>query len=170
MIATNDREKSFSSRLDEYRAGMISAGDLIFADDLVQTYKKNKLKDKDDLINYMESRATSANKRVIKAGHIGFSKYYGALLVSKNQMAIIENKLGGSITKPKYKEMLMEQTKSLLINVIDTDWERVEIHTKDLKGTSDISYKVINKKKGGTDSSDLTDIFKAMTSNKPPVF
>ena len=98
------------------------------------------------------------------------NKYYGILIVSKNQMTIIEQKLGGTIDKPRYREMLMLQTKSLLINVVDTDWERVAMNIKDLKGTTDLSYKVINSKKGSTNSNDLADIFKAISTNKPPVF
>lgn len=170
MIATNDRDKKFGNRLDEYKSGMISMRDLIFADDLIKEYKNNKLKDKDKLIDFMETRATSANKKLLNSGAIGLNKYYGVLIVSKNQMSIIEQKLGGSIDKPRYKEMLMEQTKSLIVNVVDSDWERVFINIKDLKGTSDISYKVINNKKNATNSNDLADIFKAISTNKPPVF
>ena len=109
-------------------------------------------------------------KTMSHKGAVGFNKYYGILIVSKNQMTIIEQKLGGSITKPRYRVMLMGQTKSLLINVVDTDWERVSINIKDLAGTTDLSYKVINNKKGSNNSSDLADIFKAMSSNKVPSF
>ena len=171
MISTNNRDKKFASRLDEYRSGMISLKDLVFATDLINEYKANKLKDRDKLIDFMENRATSANmKTIANRGATGFNKYYGILIVSKNQMTIIEQKLGGSITKPRYREMLMEQTKSLLINVVDTDWERVSINIKDLTGTTDLSYKVISNKKGNNNSSDLADIFKAMSSNKVPSF
>lgn len=171
MISTNDKNKSFGNRLDTYRSGMISMKDLIFADDLIKEYKNNKLKDKDNLIDFMESRATIANKKAVSnKGAVGLNKYYGILIVSKNQMTIIEQKLGGTIDKPRYREMLMLQTKSLLINVVDTDWERVAMNIKDLKGTTDLSYKVINSKKGSTNSNDLADIFKAISTNKPPVF
>jgi len=170
MVDTNGRDKKFSSRLDEYRAGMISLGDLIFADDLIKEYKNNKFKDKDDLIGYMESRATTANKKLLTKGAIGFGKYYSILIINKRQLAIIENKLGGKIDKPRYKEMLAEQTKSLLINVVDTDWERVTVYTKDLRGTSDLSFKVIKKRKGDGNSNELAEVFKAISSNKPPVF
>ncbi len=170
MISTNDRDKSFSSRLDEYRSGMISMKDLIFADDLISLYKNNKIKDKDDLINHMESRATAANKKLLSTKAIGMNKFYGILIVSKSQLSIIESNLGGKITKPRYKEMLMQQTKSLLINVVDTDWERVEVFTKDLKGTSDLSYKAIKGKKGSNDSSDLAEVFKSISSNRAPAF
>jgi len=170
MVDTNGRDKKFGSRLDEYRAGMISLGDLIFADDLIKEYKNNKFKDKDDLIGYMESRATTANKKLLTKGAIGFGKYYSILIINKRQLAILENKLGGKIDKPRYKEMLAEQTKSLLINVVDTDWERVTVYTKDLRGTSDLSFKVIKKRKGDGNSNELAEVFKAISSNKPPVF
>lgn len=170
MISTNDKDKHFGSRLDEYKAGLTSLQNLIFAGDLIKEYKKNKFKDKDSLIDYMENRSTAANKKLLSRGAIGFAKFYGVLIVTKRQMSMIENKLGGSIDKPKYKEMLMDQTKSLLVNSVDTDWERVSIYTKDLKGTSDVSYKVLSKRKGDKDTSELAEIFKALTANKPPVF
>lgn len=170
MIDTNGRDKTFGYRVDEYRAGMISLGDLVFANDLVSKYKSNKLKDEDDLINFMESRSTKANMKLVSKGHVGFSKFYATLIITKKQLSIIESKLGGKISKDKYRDILMNQTKSLMINIVDTDWERVTIHTKDLKGTSDITYKAIGKRKGGSDSSELVDIFKAMSSNRAPSF
>jgi len=170
MVNANGKDKRFLNRLDEYRAGLVSIGDMIFADDLVKEYKKNRFKDKDDLILYMETRASDANKKLLTNGAVGFSKFYGVLIVNKRQMSILENKLGGKISKPKYKEMLMDQTKSLLINVVDTDWERVSMYTKDIQGTSDMSYKIIKKRKGDSNSSELAEVFKALTSNKPPVF
>lgn len=169
MVSTNGRDRKMASRLDDYRSGLISINDFIFAGDLIKKYKGNKIKDKDDLITQMETRATKANSKALTKGYVGLSKFYSTLIITKNQLSIIENKLGGKISKPKYKEMLMDQTKSMLISIVDTDYERVELHTKDLNGTSDVSYKVLNKKKKDSDT-DMADLFKSLISNSQPRF
>ena len=44
MIEPRDMKKSFIYRLDEYKSGAIKFRDLIFAGDLIKSYKKNKIK------------------------------------------------------------------------------------------------------------------------------
>ena len=170
LIEVKSDDKTFMNRLDEYRSGGISLSEFLFATDLVKDYKENKFKDKSDLIKFMDERATASNKQIIKYGHKGLNRFYGILLVDKTELNYIEKKVGGSISKPKFKDKLMNQTGNMLVTVIDRDWERATIYIRDLSGSSDISFKTIKKINGKSDGSDMAEIFKAVVANKPPVF
>ena len=62
----------------------------------------------------------------------------------------------------------MNQAHALTLSVVDEDYERVYILTKDIRGRSDVTFKSIAKK--SNKESDSAEIVKALMSNKPPVF
>lgn len=159
-------------RLDQYRAGAISLGDLVFAQDLIQEHRKKMFDDKKKLISYMNNRTNVSNRKVVTQNALGFSRYYSVLLVTAQDKAKLDYIIGGNIFRDKYTNMLMERTKSMLFNVVDTLRENVHIFTKDLKGSSDLSYKYIEKalKKSETSTDEMAEIFKALMENKAPTF
>ena len=54
-VLDSDVGKTFFDRIDDYRAGVISFTDLIFATDLVKKYKENKIKNENDFAKYLNS-------------------------------------------------------------------------------------------------------------------
>lgn len=170
LVAVNSRETKYSYRIDEWLSGGIAFWkDFIFATDLVKQYKESKLKDKDDLIGYMNDRKWSSNEKLVTSKAMGYGKYYSMLIISNREKATIENKLGGKLTQEKYKDMLLTDTASLSVNVMDLDREQVVIFTKDIPGVSNASFRAISKRKGDKDGSELGEIFKAILNNRPPV-
>lgn len=169
MLKPNDRTKKFSYRLDEYKAGAISLRELLFCGDLIKSYKKNKLKDKEGLLDIIKKREESANSKLISTGEmVGFEKYYNMLIVTADEKVLLSKHIGGDILNEKYKQELLSQAHALTLSVIDPDYERVYILTKDIRGKSDVTFKAIAKK--SNKESDTADILKAMMANRPPVF
>lgn len=168
MLKPNDRTKSFSYRLDEWRAGAISLKELIFCGDLIKSYKQNKLKDKDGLLNIIKQREESANAKALDTRMVGFEKYYNMLLVTADEKVLLNKHIGGDILNERYKQDLMNQAHALTLSVVDEDYERVYILTKDIRGRSDVTFKSIAKK--SNKESESAEIVKALMSNKPPVF
>lgn len=167
MLKPNASDKSYANRLDEYKAGAISLSDLIFAGDLIRKYKQNKLDDKDKLLNMINNRTSSAYSKGVYGKGIGFENYYNILVITESDKIIIESHLKGKLKNDKYKAKLLEEAKALMVSIVDRDYERVTILTKDIHGKSDITFKALNKKGGKND--DLTDIFKSLVANKNPV-
>ena len=169
MLKPNDRTKKFGYRLDEYKSGAISLRELIFCGDLIKSYKNNKLKDKDGLISIIKQREESANSKLISTREmVGFEKYYNMLIVTADEKILLSKHVGGDILNEKYKQELMTQAHALTLSVIDPDYERVYILTKDIRGRSDVTFKAIARK--SNKESDATDIMKAILANRPPVF
>lgn len=169
-LKPNANDKSFSYRLDEFRSGAISFGDLLFAGDIIKEYKSNKFKDKENLLSLINERTKSANTKLLSAkkNMIGFEKFYNFFIISGSDKVQIEAHLNGKIKDERYKEKFLEEGGGLLLTVIDTDYERVQMYIKDIRGVTDTSFKTISKRNGK--SNDFEEIVKAMLVNRPPVF
>lgn len=167
MLDPSSTDKSWGNRLDDYRSGAISFSDLIFAGDLITKYKDNRINDDSGLTEMINQRTLSANAKVITEGGVGFEKFFNMLVLSNATKAMVEKHIKGPIKKSKYKEQLMKQANALLVTHVDSDYERVTIHTKDIRGTSDVTFKSLSK---GSKDNDMSEIFKALVSNRPPVF
>lgn len=168
MLKPNDRTKKFGYRLDEWKAGAISLKELIFCGDLIDSYKKNKLKDKEGLLDIVKKREESANSKLITSDMVGFEKYYNMLIVTADEKVLLNKHIGGDILNERYKQELLTEAHALTLSVVDQDYERVYILTKDIRGRSDVTFKAIAKK--SNKESDSTDILKALIANRPPVF
>lgn len=169
MSRANDRNKDFSTRWDMFLSGEISFWkDLIFASDLIKEYKQDKLKDKEDLIGRMLRRGRAAKTKISSSYATGFNKYYGILIVNEHEKRTIENNLGGKFVQgDRYKEKFLEQINTLMLNVVDKDWERVQIFTKDIAGHTDVGYKDFKKKSSKDDN--ISDILKTVLMGKAPM-
>lgn len=168
MLAPNSRDKTFGSRLDEYRAGAITFKELMFAGDLIKQYKENRLKDREGLIKLTNERIVSANAKIIENGMVGYEKYYNMLVLTNEDKIIFNRHIGGDIANEKYKQMFMNQSHAIVTTILDDDYERAQMLIKDIRGSVDIGYKNLSKRKNK--DIDISEILKAFAANKPPVF
>lgn len=172
MLAPNARDKRFVNRLDEWRAGAISFWDLIACGDLIKEYKDNKLKDKDNLLNTINERVKGSAINAVELGMNngkvveGFEKNYNMLIVSADEKVRLDRHVGGDITKERYKQELLSQAHAMLCTILDQDYERANILTKDIRGVSDIGFKALSRRKD-KDTSDMAGIIQSLLTSKP---
>lgn len=173
MLAPNSRDKRFVNRLDEWRAGAITFWDLVSCNDLIADYKKNKLRDKENLFDLVNSRvkgsaATALSNALDTKGNYpieGFEKNYNMLIISADEKVRLDRHIGGDITKEKYKQDLLEQSHAMLCTVLDQDYERANILTKDIRGVSDIGFKSLSRR--NEKSNDMAGIVQSLLTAKP---
>jgi hypothetical protein len=164
MLQVKDKNKSFLSRYLDLQIGAVSLYDFIFAGDLIKEYKKHKINDHDDLIGHMRKRSIGSDFQLIKSGAQGFQKMYGVLIVGKNLKKSMDASAGGDINRRGNHNKIHESLQSLLINVVDTDYETVDVYTHELDGKSTMSFKEL-KKAGKKKEEDLTELYKTMFMN-----
>ena len=168
MLAPNKVDKSFSYRLDEYKAGAISLSELIFAGDLIKKYKENRIKDKEGLLEVVNERSINSSARVINNGIRGFEANYNMLMVTSNEKIKLDKHVMGDITKEKQKQDLLSQAHAINISIVDEDYERVTMLTKDIRGMSTIGFKSLTKRKA--DSGNYDELIKSLMVSKPMNF
>lgn len=171
MLQPNSKEKTFWYRFNEFRAGAISFKELVLCGDLIKEYKDNRIKDKDGLMEILEYRKNNSVQRGLLNANItsmGFERNYNMLLLTSDDKPYFDKHIGGNIVNEKNKQKLLSEAFSLTATIIDEDYERVNIYTRDIRGSSDIGFKVLNKRKN--DSGDLGDIMKSLLLSKPMSF
>ncbi len=163
MIGKENKE-TLLDRIDDYRAGAITLGDLVFANDLINDYEKRRLKDREDLIREMRTRELTSASKLLKHGAAGYSRLYQMIIMTTDDEMLVSKQLRGTLAKPRVKEEFLDATASLSASVIDLDYERVSIYVNDIKGSIDLSYKEISKKEKNGDS--MEELLKLLTTTR----
>jgi len=167
MVAPNGSGTSFYERFLEWRSGGIEFWrDLVFAQDLIEKYQDNKIKDHDDLIKLMNDRKYDSNAKLMKEGTKGKGAYHATIIINKDQLDRLNQSLGAKVSKDP--EKLFNATSTIIFTTIDEDYDRANFFVKDIGSRSDVKLKTLKKNKGGDD--DLNGIFKSLLSNKPISF
>lgn len=168
ILAPNNDKKSFWYRWNEYLSGGISFMDLVTAGDLVREYKKNRLLDSENILQFINAKKDSAAAKGLFNKPFGFEYLYNMYILTIEDRARLSKYLGGNVANDKFKEKFLSQASGMVLTTVDNDYEKVIFQIKDLHGETIVPYSALNKRKG--DSSDLAEIFKALMVNKQPTF
>jgi hypothetical protein len=172
IISLQDPHKEdndLSERIDDMKSGAISFWtDLILCNDLIDAYKKNKIRDLNKLHQIINSRKISANSKYVTNGMAGFEKFYNMIIVTSDEKDIIDQTVKGNAFNEPVKDKFLTGTGSLLLTVIDEDHDRVSIVTKDMKGMTYVRFNELENRKDKTNTYD--EIIKAMQMNTAPRF
>lgn len=157
-------EKDMEERILEANAGMISWKNFWLPFDMLKEYKEKRIKDVDSLLAYTEERSKLSLSKLASSGMQSLGTYLGALIVSYSDMEDIENNvLRGSISKDAKREIFFTNSKVSLLDIVDPDFEKLTIITKDIEGQSLMDLKSLKKSNGG---NEVNDLFKDLLMNR----
>lgn len=156
------------NRILSYRAGGISFFELIFATDLISQYAESKKKDKDDIINILNSREFTSYAEAIANGKVrnlsmpvGYERFYNLFCVTEEDFKLFEIPVGGSLDKMVIREKLFSKLNAQQIMVLDTQLETAKLYLQKFPEPAYIPFSKLGKRK--TDKrDDLDDLFKAL--------
>lgn len=170
VISPRKDDKAFWYRVNEWRAGGISFWELLTAKDLIQKYKENKLRDKENILSKLNQGGANSFLKGIANKDLqeGYDQFYNMVIITSEEREQLERYIGGKLAVDRYKDKFLAAASSMTITTVDNDYEKVVIQTKDIHGESIVPFKAIKKRKG--DKDDLSEIFKAMMQSKAPVF
>lgn len=157
-------DKSLYYRWMERKAGSITWWQFLTASDLVSEYKKDKFKDTDGVMDDLAQRSEDSKIKIATHGMEGFQKNYGMLVISKEDGYVLEKVLKGKLKDTVTKQSLLDKSYSSVLNIVDTDYEDVDITIKDIKGESHVSFRTLSKRNEKT--NDTAEILKALMSNR----
>lgn len=163
LISPEDYTKSFKHRWREWRSGGLTLAEFLFCGDLVKEYKKNKLKDKDDLINITTDRNIDAIKAVASKGTYKFSRHYNMFLLGNDDVKPINALVKGDIFKPAFREKFLDAGNAIISTVLNDDYERATMMISDLYADTIIPY---NRLKNNSKNPDYTQLMQLLLQNK----
>jgi hypothetical protein len=151
-------------RFDQLMAGGISWKNFLLGDDLIKKRKQNRLNSKADLHAIIRDNTTRAVSKATAHGALGYDMYYNSVIITAEEAEAIQNALKHKIYTFDGKEELLFKFRGLMLNIIDTEWEKVDFFTKDIEG---YSSQKLDKLKVKDNSDKLGDVFKNLLANKP---
>lgn len=170
MEPTNSIDKGFMARWREWRSGGISLVDLLFARDLVAEYRKNKIKDSEDIMAVVNKRKVTALVKKASHGYKGFEGLYSMILMSDDDMVRFNSFVKGDITKPKFKETLLDAASAMLYCSLNDDYERAAFYITDTQLETVIPFNKLEKTAGKNSNNDMVELVKAILSGRPMTF
>lgn len=166
-ITYKGKESSFIRRWEEYRSGGIGLWDLIFAGDLVKNYRKNKFKDKQNIINKIASSEIHSLSKIPDYGVQGYDRFYNMYCFTAEDAKKLEFYAKSKLSNYGSRQKIMEALNAQQIMILDKEWENGTLYLESLSDSSVIPFKKIGKR-GGKDK--VNDILEALMANQAPRF
>ena len=167
-ISNYDYKKSFTYRYREWRSGGISLADLVFASDLIQEYKKNKLSKDSKLMSDIETRKRASGIRQTVTGTIGAEVSYNMIQVTDYELEMIEKAYNKKLDSYNNRNAFLKVLNAHNLSVVDDDAERVQIFISDIQGSMDVGFNKLMKR--ADKDINVLELFRAMSNNTAPRF
>ncbi len=171
ILDLKGKSKRLKSRFLDWRAGGIKfIKDLVFTSDLIQEYKKVRIKQgnksSDDVIADISNRSNAVVSKFIKNGEVGYGGLYSAIVVTKDDSLEIEDALHGKLSNFATRELVFKSSMAMMLIVIDLEWERFVLYTRGIKHYSDMSIKDL--KHVSDKQMDVLDLMKSFNAGMAP--
>lgn len=170
ILAFKTEDTGLVERYHAWRSGRISfIRDLIFCQDLIDEYRRAMHGDESGTIQEIIRRVNNSKKFGILTQNPSLVSASNIFVMSENNAAELEQKLGGKLSSKRIRDRAFENTYAMLIVVVDRDYERVTIYSRGIEAATDVSMKEIRSaaKKQGID---IADVLKTYSQGQTPSF
>lgn len=167
-VSNYDYKKSFSYRYREWRSGGITLADLVFASDLIQEYKKNKLSKDSKLMSDIEMKKRASGIRQTVTGTVGAEVSYNMIQVTDYELEMIEKAYNKKLDSYNNRNGFLKVLNAHNLSVVDDDAERVQIYIADIQGSMDVGFNKLMKREDK--DINMLELFRAMSNNTAPRF
>lgn len=167
-IATaNADEITFGSRFRDAINGRIGfIKDFMLCSDLIKAQRKTMIKDVNGFYSQLLKRVNNSKVYSALSGNISMSGISAIYVLSEQDEADIQRKVGGKLTNKTTRDIVFDNTSAMMLVVIDNEWERVSIYVRDIDGFSQNSF---DSFKNSTDSNNdkMMQVMKAFSMASP---
>lgn len=170
LLTFKSEDNSLTERYHAWRAGRISfIRDLIFAQDLIDEWKRASIGDNTDTVQEIIRRVNNSKKFGLLTKNPSLVSASNIFVISETTAREVELKLGGKLSNPKVRQKAFDNTYAMIIAVVDREYQRVTIYIRGTVAATDVSIRELqaaNKGKG----PDITDMLRALNIGSPMSF
>lgn len=167
-LAVGGTDVTMRSRWRAWRAGEIGFwSDFVLQMDRVDAHRAAMMKDETGYYKTVYARAAKNSAASAMAGGPSLGTASAILVMDVKTATDLERRIGGQLSNFKTRQGIFGHTYSMLMIVVDPDWESVTIYTRGIEMPSKLSKNDI-KSSGKSDSKELMDILKSYQLGKAP--
>lgn len=167
ILAAGSQDISFGARFKKWRLGGIDFWrDLVFCQDLIDTHKQNLRADKTGIYLQMMQKRRKNSIAAAISGSLSANNASNIIVMSQATAEALEMKIFGKLKDFNTRQKLFQQGYGMLMFVIDKQWGRVRMYTRDIPEYTELSDRDLKgaNKGGGVDIGDVLTAFRAGSS------
>ena len=170
IMTSNKEEITLGSRFKDAISGRIRfIKDFLLCSDLIKSQKKTMIKDPTGYYTQLLKRINNSRMYSALSGNISLAGISSILVISDEDEKEIQRKIGGKLTNQSTREIIFNNTSTMMIVVVDREWERVSIYIRDVDGFSQNSFESF-KPMASKDNNNIVDLLKSFNLNNAPSF
>ncbi len=170
IMTSNKEEITLGARFKDAISGRIRfIKDFLLCSDLIKSQKKTMIKDPTGYYTQLLKRINNSRMYSALSGNISLAGISSILVISDEDEKEIQRKIGGKLTNQSTREIIFKNTSTMMIVVVDREWERVSIYIRDVDGFSQNSFESF-KPMASKDNNNIADLLKSFNLNNAPSF
>lgn len=167
-LAVGGVDMSMRGRWRAWRAGELRFwADFVMAMDRVDAHRAAAMNDETGYYKTVYNRAKKNGMAEILSNGPSLSTASSIIVITEQSKDELERIIGGQLSSFKVRQGIFGQTYSMLLAVVDPDWESVTIYTRGIDMPTKLSARDL-KVAGKADSKELLDILKAFQAGRAP--
>lgn len=156
------KNRTAKERYREWRAGGLSLwNDVILCKDITRENRKNLIKDTSGMFSEVLRRKSSNQMAGALSGNPSISQISNILIVSTDTVDRFERDLGKKIKNPATRDLIFNNTQTLVLAVVNRTRETVTLYYHDISVPTTVTFKDLKGAGGKGGSPDVMEILKA---------
>ena len=167
-LTLSSQERTAAGRYHAWRAGELEfVNDIIMCQDIIDKHKKAALADKEGVISATITRVQKNKLSALLSGDFSVASASSIVILTSETAQLIERELNGRLRNFRVREKLFIDTHTMLLIVIDTQWEQAVIYHRSISDHSEISIKEFKSSSRGS-GPDVSEILAAYRAGSAP--
>lgn len=167
-MAVGGVDMTMRGRWRAWRAGELRFwADFIMAMDRVDAHRAASMNDETGYYKTVYNRAAKNSMAEILTGGPSLATASSIIVLTEDTARELEAKVGGKLSSFRVRQGIFGMTYSMLMAVIDPEWEQVTIYTRGIDMPTKLNARDM-KAAGKSDSKELMDILKSYQLGRAP--
>ena len=164
ILSLGSKDNSFKERYHLMKAGRIEfIRDFIFAQDLIDDYRKNLMNDKDGVYSNIVKRANTNKLAGLVSANPSVATASNLCIISASTAEQLELHLNGKLSNFKIRQRVFENTYLMILVVIDNSWRRATFYHRGINMPTEVSAQDLkgSNRNSGPDVADILSAYRA---------
>lgn len=167
-LSVGGHDGSFRTRLRQWRAGEISFWkDAVFAMDRIEAHRKAAMRDTSGYYGAVHKRDAKNRAAATMSGNVSVGTASSIVVITEQTRKELERQLNRRISDFRTRQDIFEKTFTMLLVVVDPEWETVTIYHRGIEMPTELTAKDITTSAKGS-GPDIGEVLKMFMEGRAP--